>query len=408
MIDPKRLAYIYSVFPRNGGAFEIREMVALRKRGIHIYIFSLKAPEKIYTRYAKDFLPYTYHSPFLFSKKLIFSNIRHTFCDPIGYFSALLNIIKANWPKPITLLKSIAIFPKSVYFAAIIKRLEIVHIHANFMSIPTTSAMLISRLTGIPFSCTGHGSDIYEYPPPDMKRRLNLASPFITISEYNKRYLVRLTDGLIKGAVNVVHCGVDLNQFKFDALTMRESNTVKILCVAALREIKGIQYLIKACQMLRDKRYNLNCEILGEGSQRRFLKDLITQYGLESMVFLKGRILPEKIFPFFQHAHIFVLPSLREGIPISAMEAMAMEIPVVCTNVYGIPELVENGKEGILVPPADEQALADAIETLIENPDLRRVMGENGRRKVEKDFNIELIADQLYGIYFDPQNVKKY
>ena len=85
-----------------------------------------------------------------------------------------------------------------------------------------------------------------------------------------------------------------------------------------------------------------------------------------------------------------------------------MEIPVVCTNVYGIPELVENGKEGILVPPADEQSLANAIQTLIDRPDLRRIMGANGRRKVENDFNIEVIADELCDTYFHPKNVKTY
>ena len=111
--------------------------------------------------------------------------------------------------------------------------------------------------------------------------------------------------------------------------------------------------------------------------------------------------MPQDIYPFFKQAHIFVLPSLREGIPVAAMEAMAMGLPVITTNIYGIPELVENGKEGLLVEPGNAKALAEAIESLAADRELMREMGISGRAKIEREFNIQRNVAQLYSLFFN-------
>ncbi len=396
----RRVGYIVKAFPTEFGTFEMREMLAVSKKAnVEIYVFSLKTPHnKTYSNYAESLLPNTFHSPFIFSFYLILAQIYFLQRKPKTYCSTLLDVLSKTWRTPTVLLKSVAIFPKSVYFAKRMEEYKINHIHSHFVHIPTTAAMIISRLTGIPFSCTGHNSDIYQYPPPDMKNRIKMATPFITISAFWKKYLTALFGKNLENQIEIVHCGIDLDEFK-PTHTVR-MGPIMFLTVARLEPIKGLRYLVEACYLLREKGLDFQCDIVGDGSERKDLERLVREKELESVITFHGTVLPENIIDFYQRADIFVLPSFREGIPVSAMEAMAMELSVVSTNVFGIPELVEDGVEGILVSPGNAGELANAIETLCRDRELRMVLGKNGRKKVERDFNIKKIAGRLFGLFF--------
>ncbi len=301
------------------------------------------------------------------------------------------------------MLKSIAIFPKSVFFARIIEELKIEHIHADFVHIPTTAAMIISRLAEIPFSCTGHNSDLYQYPPPDLKDRIRIASPFITISSFWKRHLTTLFGEKVGSIIKVVHCGVHLDEFQ--PANIAHKARIRLLTVARLEPIKGLRYLVEACHLLRERGLDFECQLVGDGCERKHLEQLVREKKLESLVTFHGMVLPEKVLAFYRYADIFVLPSFREGIPVSAMEAMAMELPVVSTNVFGIPELVEDGISGILVTPGSANELADAINILSRNRKLRVILGKNGRRKIYQDFNIKKTARELFVMFFGQNTI---
>jgi glycosyltransferase involved in cell wall biosynthesis len=395
----KKVGYIVSMFPAIGRTFEMREMLALNLENFQVYVFSLRTPEdESCSCYAKNLLSKTFHSPFFLSLPLIGAQFHYIILRPRAYFKTLLYLLRTNWRTPIVLLRSMAIFPKSVHFARQMERLKIDHIHAHFIHIPTTAAIIISRLTGIPFSCTGHNSDIFQYPPADLEERIKLAAPFITISLFWKRYLTNLFGGKVGAKIEVVHCGIDLEEFH--RIQPSQQNPIRLLTVARLEPIKGIRYLIEACHLLREKGIEFQCSIVGKGTKKKDLERQIHKNRLESLITFHGAVLPESTVDFYQKADIFVLPSLREGIPVAAMEAMAMELPVVSTNVFGIPELVENGVEGILVNPGDAKELACAIEALCLNRELRSRLGRNGRSKIEQDFNINKIAGRLTALFF--------
>jgi glycosyltransferase involved in cell wall biosynthesis len=170
-------------------------------------------------------------------------------------------------------------------------------------------------------------------------------------------------------------------------------------------EKKGFPYLIRACKILLDKAYDFRCLILGDGPQQGLIRQIITEAGLSDIIELPGLVYPEHIREYFAKADIFVLPCIVgtdddiDGIPVTLMEAMAMEIPTVSTNISGIPELIEHMKTGILVPPKDEVSLANAISTLIENNDLSKKLGKAGRSKVESEFEIHKNVDLLMTIF---------
>lgn len=174
----------------------------------------------------------------------------------------------------------------------------------------------------------------------------------------------------------------------------------RLLCVARLIEQKGLVYLLKACRILLDKGYELTCEIIGAPEEPLYtnyfiaLKKLHRQLALEERVIFTGVLPLEKVLAKYQTTDIFVLPCViaadgsRDITPNALIEAMAMKLPVLSTTVTGLPEIVEDGVSGILIAPHDEQALADALITLIQDPALRKRLGESARKRVEEKFDI--------------------
>jgi glycosyltransferase involved in cell wall biosynthesis len=175
--------------------------------------------------------------------------------------------------------------------------------------------------------------------------------------------------------------------------------------VGRLDEIKGFRYLVDACRTLAQRGHNFTCYIIGDGPLRHALTKRISELGLDQRVRLCGAIKQEEVRRYLYGATAFVLPSIRtargdmDGIPVALMEAMAAGTPVVSTTVSGIPELVENGVTGLLVPPADSPALADCIERLLGDPSYALALAQKARLRIEQDFDARKEARKLYDYF---------
>lgn len=176
-----------------------------------------------------------------------------------------------------------------------------------------------------------------------------------------------------------------------------------ILSVGQLMERKGYIYLIRACQILKTRSCDFCCRIVGEGPLRKELEEEIHRLGLDDEIELVGALPQEEVIQQYEQANIFALPAVlaesgdRDGIPNVILEAMAMELPVVSTWHSGIPEVIEDGKNGLLVPPGDPSALADALAELLTHREAAQQMGCEGRRTVVDRFdpqkNIQVLVD---------------
>jgi glycosyltransferase involved in cell wall biosynthesis len=174
-----------------------------------------------------------------------------------------------------------------------------------------------------------------------------------------------------------------------------------ILCVGTLHEVKGQPYLIEACRLLQERGHTFECHFVGDGPDRKALNDLVEHSGLSSKVRFHGSLTREQIARLLMDADVLTAPSVptrdgrREGIPVVLMEAMGSGVPVIASDLSGIPELVNDQLTGLLVPPRDAGAIADALERFIQDPGVRRRLGNAGRAKVVGEFDLNKNAAKL-------------
>ncbi|MDH3285411.1 MAG: glycosyltransferase, partial [Acidobacteriota bacterium] len=295
-------------------------------------------------------------------------------------------------------------FLQAGYVAERAARLGVQHFHAHFATRATTAALLASSISGIPYSFTAHAFDIYRSSvrPQVLSDKIRNASFVVTISEANREYLKGVANG---SAANValVRNGIDLQRFRPNGATADPPFTV--LSVARLVEKKGLPVLVAACRILRDRGVSFRCQIIGRGRQRPQLLDLIDRWDLRRTVRLLGGRRQGEVLEFYRSAHAYVLPSIvggdgnKEGLPVSIVEALACGLPVVSTPIAGIPEVVTHGTNGLLVPPGDAAALADALQRIITDRATYDRLRNNARRTVEKSFDTGQTSKDLHELF---------
>jgi glycosyltransferase involved in cell wall biosynthesis len=265
--------------------------------------------------------------------------------------------------------------------------------------------MFTHRLSGIPFSFTAHAKDIFVSDPDSFPVKLEEARALITCTQYNRDFLSKQYGALCDGKLHCIYHGLDVSQFKFTLRRNVETDEPLILSVARLVEKKGLGDLMAAAAILRRRGRIFQVEIIGSGPQREALQAQAKQLGLADQVRLLGAQAHETVCLAYQRASVFALPCViasngdRDGIPNVLLEAMASGVPVVSTPVSGIPELIESGVDGLLVPPNDPAALAEAIDKLLASQELRESLARAARAKIESSFSLDASAERLLALF---------
>jgi len=279
--------------------------------------------------------------------------------------------------------------------AGVLSEKKINHVHSPWADKFSFIALIASRLLSVSYSVQARAGDIHRRKSQyGLREKFDNATFIITNSSYNEKYLRTILNKRNHKKIKTIYNGIDLGEFNPQRSKSSISANIRILSVARLVEQKGLVYLLKACRILKDRGYGFKCEIIGGQEEPSYsayfleLKKLHTQLELEGSVFILGAQTFDKVSEKYSSSDIFVLPSVvakdgdRDITPNSLIEAMAMKLPVISTTLSGIPEIVENDKNGLLVQPNNECALADAIIKLIEDKDLRIRLGENAMKKL--------------------------
>ena len=278
------------------------------------------------------------------------------------------------------------------------------HILAYWGNYAATGAYLFRRLTGlkVPLSIFLHaGLDLYENPIY-MRQKLLDADQIITCSEFNRKFMCDNFSDIyqtVSNKIYVHHHGVDLSEFRF---SVDSRPTQKILAIGGLYDYKGFDYLLRAGHELGRRGIDYEIELVGDGTEADSLKALTHQLQISDKVKFSGWVKPANIPTLIQQATIFVHPSSRlaDGVPNVLKEAMAIGTPVIASRVAGIPELLCDGKYGMLVPSKDVKALADAIETLLVNKSLRMKFAHEARKHVEEKHDLWRNGQDLAAVLF--------
>ena len=404
-----KIAYLMKTYPRLSETFILNEIIGLEELGAQLKIFSLRRPDDV------SFHPAVEKVRAEVTYSLVLTGIGsvadwlillglHIWLflhRPAAYVQTLWSYLKQPGRQR---MKEVL---HAGYFAHRICESGCTHIHAHFANVPTTVAELIHGFTGLPYSFTAHAKDIYHSSPAELDRKISKADFVLTCTDYNRRYLTALSTSETK--IYCVYHGINLSLFDGRTVSHERSDSGSrvplILSVGRFCEKKGFPYLIRACRLLLERGLSFRCVIVGYGPMLEELDALIVELGVEATVSLSGKMTQDRVAEMYRSAEVFALPCLvtdngdRDGIPNVLIEAMAQRLAVVSTDVSGISELIEHGSNGMLIPEKSSQALADALETLLLQPDLRRQMGDRGREKVTRSFSLESSASEVWAAF---------
>lgn len=391
------VAVIVSRFPKITETFILREIQELERQGQPVRLVPLlRHEESVVHPEAESWIERALYTPFM-SWAIGRENVRAFLKAPGHYLRTLGRVVLGSLRSPNLLWGTLGIFPKSVYLGRVLAREGVGHLHAHFATHPAMAAYIASEFGGLPWSFTAHAHDIFlAKSRPMLGEKIRRAAFVRAISNYNRRFLEERYPDAASGCIRVIHMGIDPAGYG-----PGEADPTRILCVASLKPYKGIPALVEACGRppLRDRDFQL--AIVGDGPQRKEVEERIQDLGLEDRIALLGSRTQEEVAELLASASIFVHPSTvtrqnwMDGIPVALMEAMATQLPVVSTWVSGIPELVEDGRNGILVFPDDPGALAEALASLLDDPARARAMGANARTKIQEAFDLEKCASLL-------------
>lgn len=400
-----RIAYIVSRFPKLSETFILREMIALEKSGWEVCLYPIILEKtKLVHAEAQPWLQRLSHYPWL-SGKVIRANLALLFRSPFKYLSLWTQVILGNIKSPGFLIRAIMLFPKSVLIAEDLQEKKVTHIHAHFATHPAMAAWIMHQISGISYSITVHAHDIYVNRSM-LEPKLRNASFIVAISDFNREFLARHYGDWVREKIKIVHCGIDTEVYSnLSGSGGSVTGKKTLVSIGSLQPYKGMQYLVNACAILKERGVSFVCKIIGEGEERKHLSELIARHGLEDHVELLGAKRQDEVAGLLREASCYVQPSVitetgkMEGIPVAMMEAMATNLPVIASKLSGIPELVRHGETGYLVPPGESQALADAIEYVLTHSAETSQIAASGRGMVRAEFDIYKNVNQLAELF---------
>lgn len=397
-----RVAYILLWFPKPSETFIFREVLNLWKMGLPLKVFTLYgelqkqlSPEMaaVSKKVERLGIPFLKHAP---------SDLAYWWKRDPKTVNWLLRTI------PVRRWRSLEVGGENIwsFFCgfSLARRFEeegIEHIHAPWANGPATAAWVASKLTGIPFSFTGRAADMY---PPDgaLKEKVQDSLFVTTENMINVGYLQGFADG-DTNKIYGIYNGLPLERHEEAPVPM--TAPYQLLGLGRFDRIKAFDVLLHACKILKDSGLSFHLTLAGGGPRGILLRRLTKKLGLMDLVSFPGFIRYNQVSELFCSADVFVMSSAvhstgeRDGLPTVIMEALMHRLPVVATDVCGIPEVIQDGVTGYLVPEKNPAALANAIIKMVGDRKSALEMAERGRSLVLKEFDPDRNHGKMLELY---------
>ena len=398
-----------SHYPAISHAFVLREVEHLRATGIEVETLSVHRAEDGDLLSEADRRAAATTEAVLPTSvpRLLGAHVDALIRSPRRYLTTLALALRTGAPGARERLWHLFYFGEAMILLRHCRRAGIAHLHAQFADSATDVAMLVTHyrrgqhVDGLEcsWSLAVHGSvEFYNVVQYALASKLAHARFAVAVSDFGRSQLMRLSSTERWPHIHVVRCGVDPGVYAPPTERSRSASAAEILFVGRLLHGKGLALLFEAMSELRRRRLDVTASIVGDGPARDEAERDVRRLDLSDHVHFLGSVGQDDIRKHYARADIFCLPSFAEGIPVVAMEAMAMQLPVVSTRITGIPELVDDGKHGLLVAPGRVDALTEALERLVRSPEERERMGRAGREKVRDCYDVAASAAAMRGV----------
>lgn len=400
-IEPMKIAYLVNRYPAVSHSFIRREILALERQGHEVVRISIRggneeplSPEDQIEAQRTHFVLHRG------VKALFLALCRMFIMRPIHVVKALALACKlgrrADRPLPVHLVYLV----EACLIYLLLQAENAQHLHAHFGTNSAEVAMLTHALGGPPWSFTAHGPEEFDKASLiSLSEKIRRARFVVAISSFGRSQLFRQVGYDQWKKIKIVRCGLEPAFYQYDT-TGRPTEVSRLVCVGRLCDQKGQLLLLQAAKRLVDAGVKFELVLAGDGEMRGELERTIEQLRLQAVVQITGWITGDQVREQILGSRALVLPSFAEGLPVVLMEAMALRRPVISTFVAGIPELVEPGKHGWLVPAGDVDRLSTAMRACLECSDEQiESMGENARTKVIEFHDIDREALRLAELF---------
>ena len=384
--DLPRIAYLTGEYPRATDTFIQREVAALRELGHEVETCSIRQTgvEHLVGPEQKEEAANTFYVLKAAKSPLHLMRCHGRFLreNPARYWRSLRLALATNPGGIRAMLYQIFYFLEAAVLAAHLRDHRVERLHNHIAKSSCSVAMLMSEMSGVPYSFTLHGPDIFFAPDHwRLDKKIETAEFVACISHFCRSQAMSFSKTTDWDKLHIVHCGVDPDRYG----GIPGAGGKRLLFVGRLAAVKGLPVLLDALTGLKETQLT----VIGDGPDRTALEAQARGLGLADRVDFVGYKSQSEVAEALQSHDVFVLPSFAEGVPVVLMEAMAAARPVLTTRIAGVPELVEDGVSGRLVAPGNAEELAAVLQDLCADTDMQVSMGQKGREKILREFTLK-------------------
>jgi colanic acid/amylovoran biosynthesis glycosyltransferase len=408
-----RLAYLLSSYPAISHTFFLNEITELRKLGFTIDVASINKPvwaSGSASELEAAALQTTFYVKAMNPGRVLLVLLKIMFTKPGVVFRGLRSALQLDGWNLTSSSYALFYLAEALLLGDWLTRRGHKHLHIHFGGPVATVGMLTSMAWQFSYSLMIHGpEEFYDVEKSYLRRKVERAKFVLCISDYCRSQVMKVSDPEQWGKLHVVRLGVNPQVFAPAAPPVNDNGALEIICVGRFVPDKGHLILLHAFSDLLREGHNLRLRLVGDGGERCRMESFVNREQIDAFVTFEGALNHQLTRQKLARADIFVLASFAEGLPVALMEAMAMEIPCISTLVAGIPELIRDGREGLLVPASSKEALCAALARLISDAAFRKVLAQAARRRVQEFYdlgrNVGILADTLQTCLAEPSEL---
>jgi glycosyltransferase involved in cell wall biosynthesis len=401
-----RIGFLLSRYPAVSHTFFLKEVLGLRERGIAIPVASINAPDRpveklpeVEAAEAAD----TYYIKAGGAARLAAGVLTVALGHPGVAWRGLRAALRLGGLDMKARIFALFYLAEALLVGRWMREKNLGHLHVHFGGAVATVGMLTAEAWGIPWSVTLHGPDeFFDQEAFYLRQKIESARFVIAISDFCRSQVLRIVPSLAPERTEIVRLGVDCAALQpRTRVAGMNAGLVRIACTGRMVSAKGHRILLEALAAAELQAGGIawECVLIGDGPERAGLEALADRLGIAGNVRFAGAQPHQATLEAVAGADIFVLASFAEGLPVALMEAMALGVPCISTQIAAIPELIHSGENGLLVPASNVPELAAALARLAADVEYRLRLGMAARRTVESEYNLASNLDRLAALW---------